>query len=155
MSNQVSQLIKTLEMNSDLIRIILVDDHKLARESLGQLLGFDARFSIIKECDNGHDAIQEARQLCPDIMLVDINMDPINGFEVTKSVLETHPAIKIIGISVNNLAAYANKMIELGARGFITKGTTLDEMTNAILEIHSGGRYVSRDVKGEVLWRRE
>lgn len=138
-------------MNSDQIRIILVDDHKLAREALGQLLGFDARFSVIKECENGHDAIQEARQLCPDIMLVDINMDPINGFEVTRSVLETHPATKIIGISVNNLAAYANRMIKLGARGYITKGTTLDEMTNAIIEVHSGGRYFSKDIKGDLV----
>jgi two-component system, NarL family, invasion response regulator UvrY len=130
------------------IRIILVDDHKLARESIGQLLGFDARFSVIKECDNGHDAILEARQLRPDIMLVDVNMDPINGFEVVKSVMETNPDTKIIGISVNNLMAYANRMIELGARGFITKGTTLDEMTNAIIKVYEGERYVSKDVRG-------
>jgi two-component system invasion response regulator UvrY len=138
-------------MNNAPIRIILVDDHKLARESIGQLLGFDARFSVIKECDNGHDAIHEASQLRPDIMLVDINMDPINGFEVVKRVMENNPDTKIIGISVNNLAAYANRMIQLGAKGFITKGTTLDEMTHAILRVYEGERYVSKDVRGEIV----
>jgi DNA-binding NarL/FixJ family response regulator len=135
------------------IRIIIVDDHKMARECLSQLLGFDTRFSIIKSCDNGHDAIQEARQLHPDIMLVDINMEPVNGFEVVKNVLETHPSTKIIGISVNNQAAYANRMIELGARGFITKGTTFDEITQGIMEVHSGRQYVSKDLRGDVIKR--
>jgi two-component system, NarL family, invasion response regulator UvrY len=136
-------------MSTDLIRIILVDDHKLVRESLGLLLGYDTRFSIIKECDNGHDAIQQARQLCPDIMLVDVNMEPVNGFEVVKNVLRTHPDLKIIGISVNNHPLYANHMLEIGARGFITKGSTLEEMTRAILHVHGGGRYVSPDIARE------
>jgi DNA-binding NarL/FixJ family response regulator len=132
------------------IRIIIVDDHKLARECLGQLLGFDARFTIIKSCDNGHDAIQEARQLHPDIMLVDVNMEPLNGFDVVKGVMETHPTTKIIGISVNNLAAYAIRMMELGAKGFITKGTTFDEITHGIMEVHNGNQYVSRDLRGDL-----
>lgn len=133
------------------IRIIIVDDHKLARECLSQLLDFDTRFSIIKSCDNGLDAIQEARQLNPDIMLVDINMEPINGFEVVQQVLETHPSTRIIGISVNNQAAYANRMIELGAKGFITKGTTFEEITNGIIEVHNGNQYVSKDLRGDVI----
>ncbi|MEO8405160.1 MAG: response regulator transcription factor, partial [Chitinophagaceae bacterium] len=120
------------------------------RESLSMLLGYDARFSIIQECDNGHDAIQQGRQLCPDIMLVDINMDPVNGFEVTKNVLETNPTIRIIGISVNNTSQYANRMLSLGASGFVTKGSSLDEFTHAILEVHDGKKYVSKDLKGNL-----
>jgi two-component system invasion response regulator UvrY len=137
-------------MSTDPIRIILVDDHKLARESLGLLLGFDARFSIVKECDNGHDAIKQAEKLRPDVMLVDVNMDPINGFEVVKSVLESNPATKIIGISVNNHPMYASRMLALGARGFVTKGSSLDEMTHAIMEVHNGRQYLSTDIRGHV-----
>src|SRR5262245_44780019 len=130
-------------MSTDLIRIILVDDHKLVRESLCLLLGYDHRFSIIKECDNGTDAIQQARTLLPDIMLVDVNMSPVNGFEVVKNVLETHPKTKIIGISVNNHPQYVNHMLSLGAWGFVTKGSNLDEITNAIIAVHEGKKYVS------------
>jgi len=137
-------------MSMDPIKIILVDDHKLARESLGLFLGFDARFSIVKECDNGHDAIHEARHLCPDVMLVDVNMEPLNGFDVTKSVLETNPDTKIIGISVNNHPLYASKMLSMGASGFVTKGSSLDEMTHAIIEVHNGRQYVSNDLRGRM-----
>jgi two-component system invasion response regulator UvrY len=138
---------KTLCMNTDTIRIILVDDHKMVRESLSLLLSFNKRFSIIKTCADGYDAIHQARQLLPDIMLVDVNMDPINGFDVVKNVMETNPTIKIIGISVNNQLAYAERMMELGAKGFLTKDSTLDEMTHAIIEVHSGRSYVSRNMK--------
>jgi two-component system, NarL family, invasion response regulator UvrY len=136
--------------HTDPIRIILVDDHKLARESLGLLLGYDARFSIVKECDNGHDAIEHARQLRPDVMLVDVNMNPMNGFEVVKNVLEHNPQMKIIGISVNNQPAYANRMLQIGALGFVTKSSSLDEMSHAIMEVHNGNRYVSHDIRGIV-----
>jgi two-component system invasion response regulator UvrY len=133
-------------MSTELIRIILVDDHKLVRESLCLLLGYDTRFTIIKECDNGHDAIHHARTLLPDIMLVDVNMSPINGFEVVKNVIATHPDTKIIGISVNNHPQYVDHMLSIGAKGFVTKGSPLEEMTNAIIAVHEGKQYVSNDI---------
>lgn len=134
-------------MNNDPIRIILVDDHKLARESWSLLLDYDARFSVIKECDNGHDAIQEVSLLRPDILLVDINMYPLNGFEVTQKVLEADPSMKVIGISVNNQPSYANKMLEIGARGFVTKGSPFEEITHAIVEVHNGRNYVCNEIR--------
>jgi two-component system, NarL family, invasion response regulator UvrY len=134
-------------MNNDPIRIILVDDHKLARESWSLLLDYDARFTVIKECENGPDAIQEVSRLKPDILLVDINMYPLNGFEVTQKVLETDPSMKIIGISVNNQPSYANKMMEIGARGFVTKGSPFEEITHAIVEVHNGRNYVCNEIR--------
>jgi two-component system, NarL family, invasion response regulator UvrY len=134
-------------MSTDPIRIILVDDHKLARESLCLLLGYDARFCIEKDCDNGHDAVDHARTLRPDVMLVDVNMEPMNGFEVVRTVLKNDPTIKIIGISVNNHPMYATRMLEMGALGFVTKGSTLDEMTHAIMEVFNGRQYVSSDIR--------
>ncbi len=134
-------------MNNDPIRIILVDDHKLARESWSLLLDYDTRFSVIKECDNGHDAIQEVGLLRPDILLVDINMYPLNGFEVAQKVLEEDPSMKIIGISVNNQPSYANKMLEIGARGFVTKGSSFEEITHAIVEVHNGRNYICNEIK--------
>lgn len=134
-------------MNNDPIRIILVDDHKLARESWSLLLDYDSRFSVIKECENGPDAIQEVSRLKPDILLVDINMYPLNGFEVTQKVLEADPSMKIIGISVNNQPSYANKMLEIGARGFVTKGSPFEEITHAIVEVHNGRNYVRSEIR--------
>jgi DNA-binding NarL/FixJ family response regulator len=134
-------------MNNDPIRIILVDDHKLARESWSLLLDYDARFTVIMECENGPDAIQQVNRLRPDILLVDINMYPLNGFEVTQKVLEADPSMKIIGISVNNQPSYANKMLEIGARGFVTKGSPFEEITHAIVEVHNGRNYVCSEIR--------
>jgi two-component system, NarL family, invasion response regulator UvrY len=134
-------------MNVNPIRIILVDDHPLARESWRMLLNYDARFSVIHECDNGRDAIESAERLVPDLMLVDINMHPVNGFEVAQKVLEKNPAVKIIGISVNNQPSYANRMLEIGARGFVTKGSSFEEITHAIMEVSRGERYICNEIR--------
>ncbi len=81
-------------MSNAPIRIILVDDHKLVRQSWKMLLENNPRFQIIADFDNGESAIEEARQLVPDIMLVDINMSPVNGFTVTERLMETTPIYK-------------------------------------------------------------
>ncbi len=138
-------------MNNDPIRIILVDDHELVRESWKILLGNDPRFQVIGDFGNGHDAIEYAQKLIPDIMLVDINMSPLNGFAVTKSIMETNPSIKIIGLSVNNQPSYALKMVELGAKGYLTKTTSLEEISHGILEVHRGELYICDEVRNNML----
>jgi two-component system invasion response regulator UvrY len=70
----------------------------------------------------------------------------VNGFEVVKGVLATNPDAKIIGISVNNHPQYVDHMLSIGARGFVTKGSTLEEMTKAIIAVHEGRQYVSDDI---------
>jgi DNA-binding NarL/FixJ family response regulator len=129
------------------IRIILVDDHQLVRQSMGLILETDKRFSVIKECDNGNDAIREAINLKPDVMLVDINMYPVNGFQVVKEVLANNPSVRIIAISVNNHISYISKMLKLGASGYVTKGSPFDEITRAIIQVHNGEQYLSEDIR--------
>ena len=133
-------------MNKEPIRIMLVDDHKIVRKSWKNLLENNPRFQVIADCDNGQTAIEQAEELIPDIMLVDINMSPLNGFTVTERVLETNPAIKIIGLSVNNQPKYAIKMVELGARGYLTKTSSLEEINHGILEVHKGEFYICEEV---------
>ena len=129
-------------MSNRPIRIILVDDHQVSRESWNTPLGYDERFIVLHACDNGQEAIELARQLKPDIMIVDVNMYPVNGFEVTRKVLMDNPSIRIIGISINNHPSYANRMLESGARGFITKGTAFEEILKGILEVYGGGQCI-------------
>jgi two-component system, NarL family, invasion response regulator UvrY len=125
----------------------LVDDHKLVRQSWKMLLESNPRFQIIADFDNGESAIEEARQLVPDVMLVDINMSPINGFAVTERLMETTPTIKIIGLSVNNQPKYAVKMMQLGAKGYLTKTSSLEEINHGIIEVHKGELYICEEVR--------
>lgn len=134
-------------MNYPPIRIILVDDHKVVRTSWKILIENNPRFNVVAEFENGTAALENAALLQPDILMVDINMSPLNGFEVTSLFKDSYPAIKVIGISVNNYPKYAEKLLELGARGFITKTSSLEEIQHGILEVYRGGIYICEEVR--------
>ena len=134
-------------MKQDLIRIVLVDDHKIIRETWKLILQQDSRFDIVAECNSGAEAITVAQSIVPDIMLMDVNMSPVNGFEATRKIVKLAPTVKIIGVSINNQPAYALNMIKLGAKGYITKNSTREEMIEAILQVHKGNHFICNDVK--------
>ena len=134
-------------MDSEKISVVIADDHQVIREAWKLILEQDKRFSIIAECANGAEVIKAAARLAPDIILMDINMHPVNGFEATKKILKQVPLIKIIGISVNNQPSYARNMLQLGAKGFVTKDSTREEMVNAIITVYNGGTFICEEVK--------
>ena len=136
------------------IRIILVDDHEAIRESWKFLLDRDKRFNVVGQCQNGAEAIEQAGQLQPDVILMDINMSPINGFEATRAIVDHSPSIKIIGLSANTHPTYANKILDLGAKGFVTKTSPFDELISAIVSVHNGHDYICAEVRNDVGFRR-
>ena len=138
-------------MTTKPIRIILVDDHSLVRESWEMLLKRNPRFEVVASCDNGHTGIREAEQYSPDILLVDINMHPLTGFDVTEKLMRIKPSIKIIGVSVHNDPRYANRIMELGAKGYITKSSPLEEIHHAITEVSNGKKYICEEVRRKTL----
>ena len=133
----------------DPIRIILVDDHELVRESWKLLLDQDQRFTVIAQCSNGEDAVEQARTLSPDIMLMDINMAPLNGFEATERITATAPLVKIIGVSANNNPRYAIKLLSLGGKGFVTKTSAFDELKIAIQTVYDGENYLCQEIRSK------
>jgi DNA-binding NarL/FixJ family response regulator len=135
------------------IRIILVDDHQVVRESWKYFLEKNDPFTVIAECENGKEAIEQAQRLLPDIMLMDINMNPVNGFEATRIIKEKTPSVKIIGLSVNNHPGYANKMMELGACGFVTKSSPFSELTAAIIKVFDGEKYVCEEIRNSSFYK--
>lgn len=134
-------------MNSEKIGIVIVDDHQIMRETWRLILEQESRFVIINECVNGIEAIKAANDLRFDIMLMDINMQPVNGFEATKKILNKHPSARIIGMSVNNQPSYARRMLKLGGKGFITKDSSKEEMIYAIISIYNGDTYICEEVR--------
>ncbi len=134
-------------MSNELVRIILVDDHELVRISWKLLLETNPLFELVADADNGHTAIEQAQKYVPDILLVDINMSPLNGFEVTEKVVAVVPSVKVIGLSVHNQPHYAWRLLELGGRGYFTKTSPLEEIHHGIMEVYKGERYICREVK--------
>ena len=129
------------------IRLVIVDDHQMVRETWRLILEQDARINVIAECSSGSEAIGIALELLPDVMLMDINMFPVNGFEATRKIVKICPTVKIIGVSVNDQLGYARNMFQLGAKGFVTKNTTQEEMIEAILEVHNGKTYLCKELR--------
>lgn len=129
------------------ITILLVDDHKLIRESWSFILNSDERFEVIGETSNGEEAVEIARQKNPRIVLMDINMSPMNGFDTTKLVRKFSPSSKIIGISMHSMPAYARRMLQMGAMGYVTKNSSKDELLTAIVDVNNGKKYICEEVK--------
>ncbi|HKB43077.1 MAG TPA: response regulator transcription factor [Chitinophagaceae bacterium] len=129
------------------ITILLVDDHKLIRDSWSFILNSDPRFLVIGETSSGDEAIEIAKNKRPQIVLMDVNMTPLNGFDATKLVRKYSPGSKVIGISMHSMPAYARRMLQMGAMGYVTKNSSKDEMIAAIIEVNSGKKYVCDEVK--------
>ncbi len=129
------------------ITILLVDDHKLIRDSWSFILNSDSRFNVIAETSNGEEAVEIVKSLSPDIILMDVNMAPVNGFDATRQILKISPRSKIIAVSMHTMPAYAKRMMQLGAMGYVTKNSSKDEMIKAIIEVSDGKKYICEEVK--------
>jgi len=130
--------------------IVIADDNNFFRESLRLLLSSVDQLSIVGEATNGEEAIQLASQKLPDIIIMDINMAPVNGFEATRKIMKQFPNVKIIGLSLHKEASYCKNMMRLGAKGYLTKSAPHTEIIAAILEIAGGGRYIDKDIIGSL-----
>jgi len=126
---------------------MLVDDHKLIRDSWSFILNSDPRFSVIGETSNGEDAVEIVKNLRPDIVLMDVNMSPVNGFDATKLITKYTPGSKVIAVSMHTMPAYAKRMMQVGAMGYVTKNSSRDEMIKAIIEVSQGRKYICEEVK--------
>jgi len=129
------------------LNIMLVDDHKLIRDSWSFILNSDPRFTVVGETSNGEDAVEIVKKIKPDIILMDVNMSPVNGFDATRLIAKHSPESKVIAVSMHTMPAYAKRMMQLGAMGYVTKNSSKDEMIKAIIEVSSGRKYICEEVK--------
>lgn len=128
------------------VRIILVDDHALIRETWRMLLQNTPGFEVAGDCGTGLEAIELMREARPDIMLLDINMFPLNGYDIAEKAAELFPEIKVVGLSVNNKPKYAVRLVEMGAKGYLTKSSSMDEIRHGIEEVYKGNFYICEEI---------
>src|ERR1700759_4221046 len=129
-----------------MIKLIIGDDHTHVREAWSWVLNQVPRISVIAQCANGQEAIEAARNLQPDVMLMDIHMKPVNGIEATRTIRSFSPDIKIIGVSVQAERSYVNEMLRNGANGYVTKNSSSTEMITAIDEVLAGKTYLCEEI---------
>lgn len=124
-------------------RVMLVDDHDLIRYGLRRLLEDQSGIEVIAEADSGEKALEMARNVEMDVILMDINMPGIGGFEATSRLSKTHSDIKIIVLTAHSEGPLPKRLLEAGAVGFLTKGCDVGEMIDAIKKVMAGQRYIA------------
>jgi len=129
------------------ITILIADDHTLVRETWSFILNTDPRFKVVAESGSGEDAVELAKQLRPNIVIMDINLPGMNGIEATQMIRKFSPGSKILGVSLHTQPTYARKMIQKGAMGYVTKNSSREEMFKAITEIQQGRKYICDEIK--------
>ena len=128
------------------IKLIIADDHQLFREGLVKLLSNSDDIEIIAQAENGKDVIQKAKELKPDIVLMDIGMPEINGIEACRIIRDENPKIYVLALSMHEEKEYIKDILDAGASGYILKNSTYDQLTQAIRSVHKGNKYLSEKV---------
>ncbi len=124
------------------IRLLMVDDHEIVRAGLRMLLQSQPDIEIIAEADNGRDAITKARELTPDIVLMDISLPDIDGFEATRQIKRALPKTGILALTMHETDEYFFKMLNAGASGYVPKKAAPTDLVTAIHTIHDGGVFL-------------
>jgi DNA-binding NarL/FixJ family response regulator len=132
------------------VTVIIADDHKLIREAWRQILDENSNLSVIATCGDAQEVVDLAKEKRPELILMDIMMNPFSGLEATRKILAFAPKTKIIGVSLLSQPAYAKKMLTIGGRGYVTKNSSQEEMMEAIFQVIKGRKYICAEVKNIV-----
>jgi len=129
-----------------LIRVLLVDDHPVVRKGLYACLDRQEHLQIVGEAGDGQEALVKARELQPDIMLMDIDLPGMNGLAVAEVLQREQPQIQIVFLSMHGEREYVMRILQSGARGYVLKHAPTEELVQAISKVHSGETYFSPEV---------
>jgi two-component system nitrate/nitrite response regulator NarL len=128
------------------IKLMIVDDHPIVRRGIGMCLARQPQMEIVGEAGDGREAMRLARELQPDIMLMDIDMPEMNGLVVADLLRRELPKIKVLILSMHTNKEYVLRIIQCGARGFVLKEAPTEELVHAIESVSAGEAYFSSDV---------
>jgi len=133
------------------IRILLADDHKIMRQGLRTLLENHPDVEVIAEAEDGQTTVRLARELSPDVVIMDIGMPGLNGIEVTRRIVDKSSGLKVVGLSMHTDRQFVAEMLKAGASAYLPKGCDFDELTLAINTVLADKFYLSPEIVGVVV----
>jgi DNA-binding NarL/FixJ family response regulator len=128
------------------IKVLVVDDHDLVRMGITRMLADISGIKVVGEAASGEEALRLARELTPQVVLMDVKMPGIGGLEATRKLLRQDPDIRVVAVTVCDEEPFPSRLLKAGAAGYLTKGAALDEMIKAIRAVASGQRYISPEI---------
>lgn len=133
------------------IRILIIDDHQLVRDGIKLYLENDSAYEVVGEGCDGSEALQLLKELSPDLLLMDINMEGMNGIETTKEVMAYNSDVKVIAITMHNDYQHIKAMMDAGASGYLLKSCDELELKNAVNAVMEDDVYYSKEVARTVM----
>ena len=133
------------------IDVLLADDHQVVCDGLEVLLNSEIDINVVHKSANGRDAVFSARELQPDIVIMDINMPELNGLEATQQIMDTSTATRVIILSMYAHNDLIFRALKSGAKGYILKDSAGVEVVDAVRAVHAGCRYLSKKIEDEVI----
>jgi two-component system, NarL family, response regulator NreC len=136
-----------------ILSVVLVDDHMVLREGLKALIAAQPDMVVVGEAGDGEAAWQQIEAQAPDVVIMDIAMPGVNGIQATERIKQTHPAVKVLVLSVHDDTSYLRQMLSVGASGYILKHTAADALIQAIRIVAAGGIYLEPALAEHVVSR--
>ncbi len=133
-------------MSVEKIRIAIVDDHPIFREGLKAVLETDPDFVVVAEAGDGRDGIATFKEHRPDLMLMDLRMPRMDGADAIAAILRTDPAARVVVLTTFDGDEHIHKALALGAKGYLLKDATRDEILLAVRTVHGGKRFIPAGV---------
>ncbi len=128
------------------IKVLIVDDHKIMREGLRQLLKNKSQIKVIGEAKNGRDAVGMVKSMSPNVVVMDVAMPELNGMEATRIIKNDSPNTRVIALSSHNGKEFVTGMFGAGASGYLLKDCAFDELVGAIEAVNSKHTYLSKEI---------
>jgi two-component system response regulator NreC len=135
------------------IKVVLADDHKIVRKGLRSLIEDEIDLEVVGEAATGREAIELTEEENPDVVLMDISMPRLNGFEATRRIMESRPGIKVLMLTVHDNEDYIFRSLEAGASGYLIKETAPERLIEAIHTVKGDGAYLGSSITAEVVRR--
>jgi DNA-binding NarL/FixJ family response regulator len=133
------------------IRVLLADDHAILRRGVRMLIDSQPDMEVVAEAKTGREAIEEARKLKPDIVVIDVSMPELNGIEGTRQICEELTQTRVIGLSMHRDSVYVREILRAGARGYLLKDSEDDDLLRAIRSVFRGEAFLSPAIADAVL----
>jgi two-component system, NarL family, response regulator NreC len=132
-------------------RVLLADDHTVVRRGFGMIISSQPDLEVVGEAKNGREAVEQAEQLQPDVVVMDISMPELNGIEGTRRIGEVCPRARVLALSMHRDAVYVREVLRAGARGYLLKDADDDAFLGAVRAVARGDGYLSPSVSDAVL----